>query len=467
MRISAALRWEYNTETDKERKKNMKKLISLLLAITMLCACLAGCGKGGETTAGAGSSGSEAQTQGAGSGGNAEAVEIVLWHTLTDHHQEALNKIIDGFNASQDAYVVTAQQQPYAEYDAKLLQAVGAGTGPDFTTMFPSTAINYITDGYLYDLGEFINDPEIGIPDFKDRIAAGMYAEITQWGDDGIYLLPTTFGSEVLYYNKTMLDELKLAPPATWEELEACAKAIYERYGIAGFGTDSITDTFQDWMMQGGSGYIDVENKEVVIDRELAIEKLNWFADAIKQGHFRLVGEDNYFSNPFGSQAVGMYVGSSAGVDYVYAAVPAEGEGAFEVGCCPIPQGDTKFIPNWGSTYACLSKDGEHARGVYEFLKYMTKKEQLVDWAIAFGALPAHKDSVEDAKFQEYAETNIAIKALVEEYDYVGHLPSIFGADTVRTEIDKMVQSVALGTMDAETAFDAFIAAANAALNDY
>ena len=381
----------------------------------------------------AGSSGSEAQTQGAGSGGNAEAVEIVLWHTLTDHHQEALNKIIDGFNASQDAYVVTAQQQPYAEYDAKLLQAVGAGTGPDF----------------------------------KDRIAAGMYAEITQWGDDGIYLLPTTFGSEVLYYNKTMLDELKLAPPATWEELEACAKAIYERYGIAGFGTDSITDTFQDWMMQGGSGYIDVENKEVVIDRELAIEKLNWFADAIKQGHFRLVGEDNYFSNPFGSQAVGMYVGSSAGVDYVYAAVPAEGEGAFEVGCCPIPQGDTKFIPNWGSTYACLSKDGEHARGVYEFLKYMTKKEQLVDWAIAFGALPAHKDSVEDAKFQEYAETNIAIKALVEEYDYVGHLPSIFGADTVRTEIDKMVQSVALGTMDAETAFDAFIAAANAALNDY
>lgn len=449
----------------------MKKLLSLLLAVTMLCACLAGCGgNGGQTTAAADSgsnTGGESQAQGADSGQSQAPVEIVLWHTLTDHHEAALTKIIDGFNASQDAYVVVAQQQPYAEYDAKLLQAVSTGTGPDFTTMFPSTAINYMTDGYLYNMSEFINDPEIGIPDFKDRIAEGMYAEITQWGNDDIYLIPTTFGSEVLYYNKTMFDELKLTPPTTWEELENCAKAIYNKYGIAGFGTDSITDSFQDWVMQDGSGYIDVENKKVDIDRDLAIEKLNWFANGVQKGYFRLVGEDYYFSNPFGSQAVGMYVGSSAGVDYVYAAVPTEGDGAFEVGCCPIPQGEHKFIPNWGSTYACLSKDSEHARGVYEFLKYMTSKEQLVDWAIAFGALPAHKDSVEDAKTQEYAQTNIAIRALVEEYDYVGHLPSIFGADTVRTEIDKMVQSVALDTMDAESAFDAFEAAANAALNDY
>lgn len=442
----------------------MKKVISLLLAVMMLTVCLAGCGSTPDAAKTPAPDASEPVDEAA----PGEAVEIVLWHTLTDHHQEALNKIIDGFNASQDKYVVVAQQQPYSEFDAKLLQSVSTGTGPDFTTMFPSTAINYMTDGYLYSFSEFINDPEIGIADFKEQVASGLYNEITQWGGDEIYLFPALFGSEVLYYNKTMFDALELSAPTTWEELEECAKAITAEYGIAGFGTDSITDTFQGWMMQSGSGYIDVDSKSVVIDKDTAIEWLNWFANGCSDGYFRLVGEDYFFSNPFGSQAVGMYVGSAAGVDYVYAAIPAEGEeGHFEVGCCPIPQGENKYISSWGSTYVCLSRDAEHARGVYEFLKYMTRPEQLVDWAIAFGTMPAFKESVEDARFQEHAGTNIAVKALVEEYDYVNYLPSIFGADTVRTEIDKMVQSVALGTSDAETAFDAFITAANAALNDY
>ncbi len=34
----------------------------------------------------------------------------------------------------------------------------------------------------------------------------------------------------------------------------------------------------------------------------------------MKSGDFRLVGEDVFFSGPFGSQAVASYIGSSAGV---------------------------------------------------------------------------------------------------------------------------------------------------------
>ena len=334
--------------------------------------------------------------------------------------------------------------------------------------MFPSDAINYMADGYLYPFTEFANDPQIGMPDFKEQVASGLYAEITQWGGDEIYMIPSNFGSEVLYYNKTMFDELNLKVPATWSEVEECAKTIHQAYGIAGFGTDSITDSFQGWVMQAGSGYIDVEKKQISIDRDIAIEKLNWFADGVKEGYFRLVGEDYYFSNPFGSKAVGMYIGSAAGVDYARYAIPAEGqEGHFEMGCAPLPQeGPVKYVSSWGSTYVCLSEDADHARGVYTFLKYMTQEKVIVDWAIAFGATPAYKYGIENAKFREYVETNPAVNALVQEYDFINYLPSIQGAATVRTEIDKMVQSVALGLSDAESAYDDFVIAANAALND-
>ena len=440
----------------------MKKIISLILVAMTLVACLAGCGSKQETPPTQG--GTESTT----AAKPAEAIEIVLWHTLTDHHQEALDKIIADFNAAQTEYVVVAQQQPYSEYDAKLLQAVRSHSGPDFVTMFPSDAINYMADGYLYPFTEFVNDPQIGMPDFKEQVASGLYAEITQWGGDEIYMIPSNFGSEVLYYNKTMFDELNLKVPATWSEVEECAKTIHQAYGIAGFGTDSITDSFQGWVMQAGSGYIDVEKKQISIDRDIAIEKLNWFADGVKEGYFRLVGEDYYFSNPFGSKAVGMYIGSAAGVDYARYAIPAEGqEGHFEMGCAPLPQeGPVKYVSSWGSTYVCLSEDADHARGVYTFLKYMTQEKVIVDWAIAFGATPAYKYGIENAKFREYVETNPAVNALVQEYDFINYLPSIQGAATVRTEIDKMVQSVALGLSDAESAYDNFVTAANAALND-
>ena len=446
----------------------MKKIIALILAVLMLTVCFAGCGSQNSTSTETTEGSTEGTTAAETSEAPAEAVEIVLWHTLTDHHQEALNEIIAGFNASQSEYVVVAEQQPYSEYDAKLLQAVSSGSGPDFVTMFASDAINYMTDGYLYPFTEFINDSEIGWPEFKDQVASGLYAEITQWGGEEIYMIPSTFGSEVLYYNKTMFDALGLEVPTTWSEVEECAKAIYNEYGIAGFGTDSITDSFQGWIKQAGSDYIDVENKQIAIDHDIAIEKLNWFADGVKEGYFRLVGEDYYFSNPFGSQAVGMYIGAAAGVDYALSAIPAEGEdGHFEMGCAPLPQeGPVNYVSSWGSTYVCLSQDAEHARGVYKFLRYMTQEETIVDWAISFGATPAYKDAINSDEFQSYAETNVAVHALVQEYDYINSLPSILGASTVRTEIDKMVQSVALGLSDAETAYSNFVTAANAALND-
>lgn len=441
-------------------KRNLTALVALLCAAFVISACATPVATT-ETTTDSTSAASAAADASAG-----EKIQVITWHTLTDHHLASYQQIIDNFNASQDTYEVVAQQQTYGEYDAKLMQAVSAGNPPDVVSMFPSEAINFIEDGFLYDMAPFINDPETGVANFESDMVAGVYDSIAQWGEGSIYIYPGTMPGEVLFYNKTMLDELGLSVPTTWTEVESVSKAIYEAYGVPGFGTDSAIDTWQSLIMQAGSDYIDVENKSIAIDRTIGIEKLEWFANGVKEGYFRLVGEDFYFSNPFGSQAVGMYIGSSAGVDYVYAAIPAEGEeGHFEVGAAPIPQeGPVGYIGNWSGGNVILSKDEEHARGAYEFIKFFNSVPTSVEWAIAFGSVPVFSDARNDPAFQEYAESNIAIKALSEELPLAGFLPSIYGSDTVRTEIDKMIQSAALGVTDAETAYDEFVTAANAAL---
>ncbi|MEA5050565.1 MAG: extracellular solute-binding protein [Oscillospiraceae bacterium] len=430
----------------------MKKLIALLLAAVFALTLLSGCKSGADKPA-------------AESGGIAteltEPVELVIWNTYTEHHAAAFQEILDDFNASQDMITVTVQTQPYQDFDSKLMQAVRNGTGPDIVTAFPTAVANYIQDDLIVDFAPYIADEKIGIANFKDDMVGDLYSEITQWDASKIYMIPTIVTSEVLFYNKTMYDELGLKVPTTWAELESNSRAIYEAKGIPGFGSDSATDTWQGLIVQAGSGYIDADTKTVAFDNDIALEKLTWYSDLVKEGVFRLVGEDFYFSNPFGSQAVGSYIGSSAGVDYAVGAA----NGAFEVGCAPIPQdGKVPYISSWGGGYIAFKTTDEKALAAYEFLKYFAQPEVCAKWAIAFGAVPAYNAAVATDAFKQYAETNIAAKALSEEINNVGYLSSIAGSAGVRTAIDKMIQESAMGVTDPKDALANCVAESNAEL---
>ena len=316
--------------------------------------------------------------------------------------------------------------------------------------MYPSDAVNYLNEGRLVDLSVYINDPEIGIPNFKDNVPAGQYSEITQWGD-GIYVFPCTTAGEVLFYNKTMFDKYGLEAPKTWTELAECSKIIHEKEGIPGFGTDSLVDTYQCLIMQVRAAHR--RGRQLCHRRDHRQGKAQLVRRPCEVRRLPPCRRDVFFSGPFGSQAVASYIGSSAGVSYVELAV----SDAFEIGCVPIPQeGPVRYISSWGNNFACLSTDEDHARGAYMFLKFLTSTGNIVQWAEAFGTVPIYKGSPRGAEFQQFAETNIAVKALTEEADDIGMLASVPGAAAMRTEIDKMVQSVALNVSDADTAYAAF-----------
>lgn len=388
--------------------------------------------------------------------------QIVVWHTYSDHHTQALDKIIGDFNASQDRYTVIAQPQPLTDFYPKLMQAVRNGTGPDFTSLFPSEAINYIPDGLLVDMGMYLNDPEIGIPNFKERISPGLYSELTQWDQGATYLFPALTTGEVFYYNKTLYDELGLKVPATWKQLEENSRIIYQKKGIPGFGADSAIDTYQCLIIQNGAEYINPSSRTVGFNNNIGLEQLTWFANCVKEGIFRLVGEDQYFSNPFGSGVVGSYIGSSAGVDFVKAAVADK----FEFACAPIPQaeGGKPYISSWGSSYAIFKSTEAKHRGAYEFLKYLTRPEVLVPWTIAFGGVPVYSDALATPEFQAYQRENIAVKALADEVGLIGFLPSVRGSSSVRQYIDRMIQSASTGRQTPRQALDECAASSNADL---
>ena len=206
------------------------RILALLLALVMVASLFAACsaGKTGTPDASTGTSQTpdDSKTTEDTKPAKTEKTKIVYWHSYTDQHEEKFLELAAAFNASQDEYELVAEQQPYSEIDSKTMQAVRNGTGPDLVNMYPSDAVNYLNEGRLVDLSVYINDPEIGIPNFKDNVPAGQYSEITQWGD-GIYVFPCTTAGEVLFYNKTMFDKYGLEAPKTWTELAECSKIIH------------------------------------------------------------------------------------------------------------------------------------------------------------------------------------------------------------------------------------------------
>lgn len=377
-----------------------------------------------------------------------EPIEIVIWNTWSDHHVEAFQKLLDDFNEKHPNITVVQQPQPLADYEAKVMQAVREGKGPDIINSFPTNAANYVDEGLIVNLSEYIDDPEIGIPGFKESLPEAAYKTITQWDGD-VYLLPLALYGEVFYYNKTLLDDLGLTVPKTWKELEDAGRVILEATGKPAFGFDSETDGFQVLIMQNGSDYIDTETMTVSFNNPIAVEQLEWFCGLVNEGVFRLVGEDVYFSNPFGSQAVASYIGSPAGVGFVADAVGDQ----FEFDVAPIPQsGIADYVSDWGNGYIIFTSNEARQKAAFEFLKYMRSPEVLGGWGVSFGIIPAYQDAIDQPVFQDYLATNPAMKAAAEQMFRTGYLPAVKGTAALRTILGRAVASACTNVMSAEEA---------------
>lgn len=149
------------------------RILALLLALVMVASLFAACSAGKTDASGASTGASQttddSKTTEDTKPAKTEKTKIVYWHAYTDQHEEKFLELAAAFNASQDEYELVAEQQPYSEIDSKTMQAVRNGTGPDLVNMYPSDAVNYLNEGRLVDLSVYINDPEIGIPNFKDN----------------------------------------------------------------------------------------------------------------------------------------------------------------------------------------------------------------------------------------------------------------------------------------------------------
>ena len=394
----------------------------------------------------------------------ADKAKAAIWHTFAKGQEEYLAKAVAGFNASQEKYEIELLSQPYDGFLDSVKNSVIAGVGPDIIFNYASEAASYVKGGYLADLSQYIYDEEIGIEGFEGSLVDGvMNGEVKAFEDGGIHYLPAYTTGPILFYNKTLFDELKIAVPTTWEEMEAAAKTIKEQKGIAALGCDSLTDLVQMFIMETpGAGYIDVANKAVLFDTPEVRAKIQWLVDMVKNGYFLVKSTGNYFSEDFNAGIVASYIGSSAGYPYI---TPADGK--FEFAMAPVPA--ATWYPSWNrGPIVFYYKDDARAQAAYEFVKYFISADVNAGWVEAVTALAPYSWTKETDAYKAYVAQDTlaaqALNAVAENLDVAGSLPAVEGANVVRNALKAAIEKAALGDMTVDEAWTEAVTVSNAAL---
>ncbi len=427
-------------------KNLFKVLVVALLAVTMFgCSKPADDQQGGETAA--------------------EDVELVIWHTFTDAQNDALKKIAKDFSDAHEHINVVVEQQPYADFDSKVANAVRSQQGPDICILFDTNAATYGEEGLLIDFLPYLEKDNY-LDTLKTRMSAGAWADGTAY-DNKLYMWPTNVTANIVYYNKTWYDELNLTIPTTWDELVANSKAIADAKGVCGMGFDSLPDNCILWFNQKGITYLDAATKTAGYDTAEGVEVVRWFAenaDNTKGANaFALAATGNYFSEDMGSMNVGGYIGSCAGDPYVASAVGDK----YEWDMFALPQWDANNTVSTAFIRGILgfTKGEAHDQAVYEFAKYFSSAEVSAYWCEEFYCLSPYADVTENAGYQAYLDAHKSMKLAQESVPFGKVAPVLPGAPSARTELQTMLTQAATGMVTPEEAVKTAVANSNAALS--
>lgn len=280
-------------------------------------------------------------------------------------------------------------------------------TGVDvFFVDAPLTA-NYAAKGYLLPADPYFTDDEINNTWVEMSAQAGFY-------DQTFYSAPLNNSSQVLFYNRELLEEAGVDFPSTevedrwtWEEVvEAAQKVDALGDDIWGFAFDQVNRYYQlqalPESLGGGDGVSDDGLTAEVTNPEW-IEAFTWYRNLFNEWEISPKGVSGLeLTERFAAGKVGFFVGGlwnilsyfedAEGLDYAVAPHPY-----FSAGVPAMPT-LSWHLGIWSNT--------EHPEAAGELLNWLTTNTEIGEyWLESFGQFPARREVLDSILADEkYAE---------------------------------------------------------------
>ncbi|MCI1244711.1 MAG: extracellular solute-binding protein [Bacilli bacterium] len=352
--------------------------------------------------------------------------------------------------------------------------AIPAGTAPTMAICYPDHVASYLSAGAVENLAGYVADPTIGlgVDDLtqaggKEDFVSSYIDEGIEYANPGVYSMPYSKSTEVMFYNKTVFDAKGWQVPTTWDEMWNLCKEVKDSGDfpkVTPLGYDSDDNLFITYLQQAGIPYTSVSNPHYLFNNDQAKAFIRDFKSKFDAGYFTTKGtsaNSSYTSTQFTAQSLFMTVGSTGGTSYNYT-------DDFNIGVAGIPQVDTespKVIQQGPSV--CIFKRATTAQkqAAWLFYKFITNSVNSANLASLTGYSPVRASSYETEYWKQWIEDSTGaggqnnLIATAETY-VQNHYQTAFytspafkGSSTARTEVGGLFSSVMLGTKDVDTAF--------------
>lgn len=375
-----------------------KKVLALILSLSMMSVLLAGCGgsedspaqddaqqstPAADSSADSGTDSSSAEPAQTVSDDEEITIRFAWWGG--DERAEATLAVIDQFEALHPNITIEAEYGGNDGYHDKLATSLASGTAADIVQVDPETFPTYVEAGdYFYDYAE------LGV-DMSNFDEAYISLEINGRYDGKQLGLPSGISGAGLLVNKTLADEIGLdfTQPYDWDDLLEMGKKVKEYdpdLYLLSMNKEYIANliVFNYGKQLAGGTFANPDANEIRITQEQLEEVYTYVKALFDEG---VIPPASYQASYSGDELQndtnwieGKYVATFTYISTMDVMVAANPDVEYYAG--QIPQLDGAAEAGWASNTPqvfAITKTSEHPEAAAAFMDYFFNNETAME----------------------------------------------------------------------------------------
>ena len=338
--------------------------------------------------------------------------EIAWWHAMGGFLGERVNEIATKFNSSQTEYEVKAVNKgSYPEALTAAIAAYRAKTHPHVLQVQEIATQTMLSSGAIYPVYQLMADHGVKI-NWTDFISV-VKSYYSYKGN--LYSMPFNSSTAIFYYNKSIFQKAGLKTdkaPATYEEIEKCAKAAV----VSGATKIGFTVAWPSWTLMENmhawhdQPFSDQDNgfaglaTHLKINGSLGERLMDLISRWQNEGIFTYSGRLAKGDQPIINGEAAMGIASTALVGTLTKSAKFEWGTGFLPRLPGLPQGNS--IIGGASLFVMKGHNAEENKGVAKFLEFLGQTPQQAWWHAQTGYLPISNSALKALQATDHFKKN-------------------------------------------------------------
>jgi multiple sugar transport system substrate-binding protein len=378
--------------------------------------------------------------------------EVILWHSLSGPAVDALDELVDEFNATNTWHIVVVPQYQgvYPTLRNRVDDALDRGAAPDLVALYPYHAARYVQMGVAVPLDAYAADAHFG---FNEADRADIYPVFLasdrnpQVGGQWVSF-PMERSALVLYYNADWLTSLGYqGAPLTWPAFkEMCqrASADVNQDGIVEtFGYVMVPDasTFSALVFSRGGTLVSEDARQARFNSTEGTRAMNILRDIFPFNQAYIAPGQTWDRVDFAKGKAMFTIAPSNELPAYKAAV--DKAGLFRWGVAPLPHNTPDPVTNFvGQSWTVFKTTPKRQLAAWLFIRWFSGVNQTRRWAEATTTLPLRKSAAQ-AMIKKDMDPNL--KIVLDLLPFGQSEPAVTGWDPAREVLAETMRGVAGG----------------------